>query len=115
MSVIWQDYKATQNKKHKGVSASADFRYPLIIPIVYYEGKKEWTAGLHLKDRIDFSEEMIEYIPDFTYQVVSLNKYTNEELSQKHDEMSLVLSFSLIKTTISSYKFPLFRLVHSHK
>ena len=39
MSVIWQDYKATQNKKHKGVSASADFRYPLIIPIVYYEGK----------------------------------------------------------------------------
>lgn len=40
MSVIWQDYKATQNKKHKGVSASADFRYPLIIPIVYYEGRK---------------------------------------------------------------------------
>ena len=62
MSVIWQDYKATQNKKHKGVSASADFRYPLIIPIVYYEGKKEWTAGLHLKDRIDFSEEMVESI-----------------------------------------------------
>ena len=30
---------------------------------------------------------MIEYIPDFTYQVVSLNKYTNEELSKKHDEI----------------------------
>ena len=98
MSVIWQDYKATQNKKHKGVSASADFRYPLIIPIVYYEGKKEWTAGLHLKDRIDFSEEMIEYIPDFTYQVVSLNKYTNEELSKKHDEMSLVMLINKIQT-----------------
>ena len=85
MSVIWQDYKATQNKKHKGVSASADFRYPLIIPIVYYEGKKEWTAGLHLKDRIDFSEEMIEYIPDFTYQVVSLNKYTNNKIQSSED------------------------------
>lgn len=77
MSVIWQDYKATHNKKHKGASASADFRYPLIIPIVYYEGKKEWTAGLHLKDRIDFSEEMSEYIPDFTYQVVSVRIKAN--------------------------------------
>ena len=105
MSVIWQDYKATQNKKHKGVSASADFRYPLIIPIVYYEGKKEWTAGLHLKDRIDFSEEMIEYIPDFTYQVVSLNKYTNEELSKKHDEMSLVMLINKIQTPEDYEKF----------
>ena len=105
MSVIWQDYKATQNKKHKGVSASADFRYPLIIPIVYYEGKKEWTAGLHLKDRIDFSEEMIEYIPDFTYQVVSLNKYTNEELSKKHDEMSLVMLINKIQSSEDTKEF----------
>lgn len=105
MSVIWQDYKATQNKKYKGVSASADFRYPLIIPIVYYEGKKEWTAGLHLKDRIDFSEEMIEYIPDFTYQVVSLNKYTNEELSKKHDEMSLVMLINKIQSSEDTKEF----------
>ena len=97
MSVIWQDYKATQNKKHKGVSASADFRY--------YEGKKEWTAGLHLKDRIDFSEEMIEYIPDFTYQVVSLNKYTNEELSKKHDEMSLVMLINKIQSSEDTKEF----------
>lgn len=100
-----QDYKATQNKKHKGVSASADFRYPLIIPIVYYEGKKEWTAGLHLKDRIDFSEEMIEYIPDFTYQVVSWNKYTNEELSKKHDEMSLVMLINKIQSSEDTKEF----------
>ena len=40
MSVIWQDYKATQNKKHKGVSASADFRYPLIIPMYIMKGRK---------------------------------------------------------------------------
>ena len=51
-----------------------------------------------MKDRIDFSEEMIEYIPDFTYQVVSLNKYTNEELSKKHDEMSLVMLINKIQT-----------------
>ena len=56
-------------------------------------------SGLHLKDRIDFSEEMAEYIPDFTYQVVSLNKYTNEELSKKHDEMSLVMLINKIQSS----------------
>ena len=99
MCVIWQEYKVTQNKIQEGSSRRKNFRYPLIIPIVYYEGKKEWTVGLHLKDRIDFSEEMAEYIPDFTYQVVSLNKYTNEELSKKHDEMSLVMLINKIQSS----------------
>ena len=53
---------------------------------------------MNLKDRVDFSEEMGEYIPDFTYQVVSLNKYTNEELSKKQDEMSLVMLINKIQS-----------------
>ena len=58
-----------------------------------------------MKDRIDFSEEMIEYIPDFTYQVVSLNKYTNEELSKKHDEMSLVMLINKIQSSEDTKEF----------
>ena len=98
MCVIWQEYKATQNKIQEGSSRRKNFRYPLIIPIVYYEGKRKWTADLNLKDRIEFSEEMEKYIPDFTYQVVSVRQYTNEELSEKHDEMSLVMLINKIQT-----------------
>lgn len=98
MCVIWQEYKATQNKIREGSSRRKNFRYPLIIPIVYYEGKRKWTADLNLKDRIEFSEEMEKYIPDFTYQVVSVRQYTNEELSEKHDEMSLVMLINKIQT-----------------
>ena len=68
------------------------------LPMVYYEGKRKWTADLNLKDRIEFSEEMEKYIPDFTYQVVSVRQYTNEELSEKHDEMSLVMLINKIQT-----------------
>ena len=71
----------------------------MIIPIVYYEGKRKWTADLNLKDRIEFSEEMEKYIPDFTYQVVSVRQYTNEELSEKHDEMSLVMLTNKIQSS----------------
>ena len=30
----------------------------MIIPFVYYEGEDKWTADLHLKDQIEFAEEI---------------------------------------------------------
>ena len=98
MTAIWQEYKKNRDKENKDASKRKNFRYPLIIPIVYYEGSKKWTADLHLKDRIDFAEEMEKYIPDFVYQVVSVNQYTNEELSKKCDEMALVMLINKIQT-----------------
>ena len=95
---IWDDYAKTMEKAHPGISKTKGFRYPPVFPIVYYEGKRKWTADLNLKDRIEFSEEMEKYIPDFTYQVVSVRQYTNEELSEKHDEMSLVMLINKIQT-----------------
>ena len=44
MTVIWQDYKEMQNKKVADSSKRKNFRYPLIVPIVYYEGTRKWTA-----------------------------------------------------------------------
>lgn len=98
MTVIWQDYKKTQDKKIKNSSKRKDFRYPLIVPIVYYEGSKKWTADFQLKDRIEFAEQMGKYIPDFSYEVVSVSQYTNEELSMKRDEMSLIMMINKIQT-----------------
>lgn len=62
-------------------------------------------SGTAFERQNDFSEEMIEYIPDFTYQVVSLNKYTNEELSKKHDEMSLVMLINKIQSSEDTKEF----------
>ena len=50
-----------------------------------------------MKDRIEFAEEMSEYIPDFQYHVVSVQQYTNEELSKKGDEMALVMLINKIQ------------------
>ena len=72
---------------------------------MYYEGSKKWTADLHLKDRIDFAEGMEKYIPDFAYQIVSVNQYTNEELSKKCDEMALVMLINKIQTPEDYEKF----------
>ncbi len=98
MTVIWYDYKKQQDGLRKGNSSRKGFRYPPIIPIVYYEGRAEWTADMRLSDRIDLSSGIKEYIPDFTYKVVRLHGYGNEELKKKHNEMSLVMMINRIQS-----------------
>lgn len=98
MSMIWYECKIAQEKLREGSSERKSFRYPLIIPIVYYEGKRKWTAGLNLKDRTDYVAGTEKYIPDFQYEVAGSSKYTNEELSEKQDEMSLVMLMNKIQS-----------------
>ncbi len=98
MAVIWYDYKKQQDGLKKGSSGRKGFRYPPIIPIVYYEGRAEWTAGMRLSDRIGLSDGIKEYIPDFTYKVVRVHGYGNEELKKKHNEMSLVMMINRIQS-----------------
>lgn len=98
VGVIWHEFGKIQNKQKKDSSSLKSFRYPLIIPIVYYEGKEKWTAGRHLKERIDYSAGTEQYIPDFQYQITGPSQYTNEELIEKGDEMSLVMLMNKIQT-----------------
>ena len=69
-----------------------DFRYPFILPLVYYEGKGTWTADLHLHSRLpDMGDALKKYIPDFSYQVVRIRDYPNQDLLEKGDGMSLLM------------------------
>ena len=98
MSVIWYDYAKRQNQTKEDVSHTKGFRYPLIVPIVYYEGSMRWTADMNLRNRIENAEQMPEYVPDFTYKVVGTRDYTNEELQERHDEMALVMLFNKVQS-----------------
>ena len=81
MTVIWYDYGKKQSKLQRRKATSfKSFRYPLIIPIVYYEGAKKWTADEKLWQRVEFGKEMSSYIPDFDYKVIRIHDYTNEEI-----------------------------------
>lgn len=81
------------------------FKYPPVIPIVYYEGKQEWTAGMRFQDRILLGEVFGDFIPDFTYRIIENRKYTQEELLLKEDEISLVMLLNQIQTAEDSSIF----------
>jgi len=65
--------------------------YPPILPIVYYEDRDEWTAPMDFKSRVNRSDVFGEYIPDFKYYLVPIQKYSNDELLSKEDEISLIM------------------------
>lgn len=97
MNCIWDDYAKTMKKQGLGNPASKDFLYPPILPIVYYEGAGEWRAPMSLGDRIFMKELFADYIPDFTYRLVNIHSYTNEELLLHEDEMSLLMMLNRVQ------------------
>lgn len=98
MVCIWDDYAKSMQKSGIGDSRNKNFLYPPIFPIVYYEGTQEWTAPLDLQERIFMNEVFASYIPKFSYRLVNVHTYTNEELLIHEDEMSLLMMINRIQT-----------------
>ena len=97
MVLIWDVYGKNQVDEH-GSARNKQFKYPPIIPIVYYEGADRWTADLHLQDRIFMSEIFRDYIPDYKYKLVNIHDYTNDKLLSYDDEMSVFMMLNKIQT-----------------
>lgn len=98
MVCIWKDWEKEMKNKYGLNCHNKDFRYPFILPLVYYEGKGTWTADLHLHSRLpDMEEALRKYIPDFSYQVVRIQDYPNQDLLEKGDGMSLLMMLNKVQ------------------
>lgn len=91
MVFIWEDYEKEMDKQQEGISKTRDFRYPPVLPIVFYDGKESFTAATRLHDRILLSDVLGEYIPDYKCILVQLKDYSNAQLMEKKDELSIVM------------------------
>lgn len=97
MVYIWEDYEKQLNRIQKGISSRKGFKYPPVLPIVYYEGSDDWTADMMFADRVALNEAFADYIPNFRYCLVSLKDYDKEALIEKKDELSFVMLINSIK------------------
>lgn len=98
MVYIWEDYEREMNRLHPNISNRKDFKYPPILPIVYYEGLDRWTAPSDLADKILCGELLGKYLPHFQYQLVTLHDISNIDLLAKGDEISLAMLINKIQT-----------------
>lgn len=91
MAFIWEDYEKEENKRKEGISKTKGFKYPPILPLIFYDGVSDWTAALSLKERIYLSDIFSEYIPDYKCMLVQIQNYSNQEIMEKKGEFSILM------------------------
>jgi len=75
-----------------------DFKYPPILPIVFYDGKKNWTAETNFLYKTEMHEIFEKYIPKFEYELVNLKEHSVEDLTKYGNLLSLFMILDKIKT-----------------
>jgi predicted transposase/invertase (TIGR01784 family) len=60
-----------------------DFKLPVIIPVVLYHGTTRWSAGRHFSNLLNYSEEVVSFIPDFQYVLWNASELSDEEIKGK--------------------------------
>ena len=99
MVYIWEDYEKEQEALHSGISKTKGFKYPPILPIVYYERAGRWTAVTSFKDRVFLSDIFKEYVPDYSYKLIRLKRYSDEELIEKNDMVSFLMLINKLRNS----------------
>ena len=97
--LILTDYASEAEKKQPGCTALKGFRYPPVLPIVFYDGEQNWTAAKNFQECTALSDLLGEYIPNFQYLVVPLSRYSNQELIEKEDELSLIMLIDKLRSS----------------
>jgi hypothetical protein len=97
VTLILSDCEKEANREKPGVIYTKRFKYPPVLPVVFYDGKGPWTAALSLPDRTELREVFGRYIPNFEYELVSLNEYDEGDLVKFGDALSLVMLVDRIR------------------
>ena len=97
MVLIWNEWIKQKEKEEKGITIRKDFKLPPILPIVYYTGTNTWSAEVNFSNNVYLSNEFSKYIPNFSYELVPLNKYTIEDLMKYEDILSFIMILDKIK------------------
>ena len=101
---VLTDYAQEQEKKKKGITKTKGFRYPPILPVVFYDGPGKWTAETSFRKKVYLNEILGEYIPDFQCLVVPLSQYSPQELVEKGDELSLFMLIDQLRSAEDFHK-----------
>jgi hypothetical protein len=78
MMEIWRDI--LKNTKPETTTERKEFKLPAIIPIVLYNGANNWTACRCYKEYLTGADQFEEYILNFRYILIDVNRYQKKTL-----------------------------------
>ena len=78
MMGIWRDVLKNIDPKE---AERKEFRLPSIVPIVLYNHKDRWTASRNFKETLAEAELFKEFVVDFKYILIDVNRYQKKTLT----------------------------------
>jgi predicted transposase/invertase (TIGR01784 family) len=83
--------KKEAEKEKPGSTLLKDFKYPPVLPMIFYDGKGSWTAERNFMERTHMNTVFEKYIPKFEYELINLNDYNEEEIMRFGGALSFLL------------------------
>ena len=97
MTEIWRDI---MKNTEANIAEKKDFRLPVIVPIVLYNGENKWTAPLNFKEYLNGYELFGEHVLDFRYSLVNVHEYNEDELLELENLLGAVFLLDQCKNFI---------------
>ena len=95
--LVLDAWEKEAEKTEKGASLRKNFKYPPVLPIVFYDGNNAWTAERNFFNRTHLNTAFEKYIPKFEYEVVNLKDYSEEEIMEFNDVLSIIMLIDKIR------------------
>ena len=97
---IWTNYVKENHPRSK----RKFFKYPQVIPIVFYTGSGRWTPARDIGDKIDCVEDYVQYCPSFKYMVIELSTLDKRWLLKVKTVLSKLLYAAWIEDIREIFK-----------
>jgi len=75
----------------KAIRERADYRLPVVVPIVFYNGDDGWSVTRNFKDYLQ-DADLFEGVIDFQYTLVDIKMFDREYLLNNRDAMSAAMA-----------------------
>ena len=99
ITLVLADYEKEANKEaEKEISRHKGFKYPPVLPVIFYDGAVKWTAETNFFDKTEMNQIFAKYIPKFEYELVCLDDYSQDDLVRFGDTLSLVMILDKIRS-----------------
>jgi predicted transposase/invertase (TIGR01784 family) len=84
---IWERYV----NSHKKESEQKGFKLPVIIGMVFYDGKAKWTSPMDVKEKITEIKNMEEYLIKANYELINLSNIKEETIINMKKALGVIL------------------------
>jgi hypothetical protein len=97
ITLVLDHYEKQAEKEHPGITRTRKFRYPPVLPIIFYDGTEPWTVARTLAERTELGDIFSRFIPCFEYLLISLRDYPLASLAGEADPLSFFMLIDKVR------------------